>query len=97
MRQDSPSNQPFGAQIIQTGISERTLFFLVLFVLGVALVVAILAYGRSTQAVATATAEVTALRETIRTNNAKIEILQYDQQALKAQLVAKGLYQATEH
>lgn len=97
MRQDSPSNQPFGAQIIQTGISEKTLLVVVLFILGVALVVSILAYGKSIDALRTATAEVQALRETVRTNNAKIEILQYDQQALKAQLVAKGIYQATEH
>ena len=97
MRQDSPTNQPFGAQIVQNGISEKALFFVVLFVLGVSLVVSVMAYGRATQAASTATAEVVALRETVRTNNAKIEILQYDQQALKAQLVAKGLYQATEH
>jgi hypothetical protein len=32
-----------------------------------------------------------------KTNSAKLEILQYDHQALKAQLVAKGLYESTEH
>ncbi len=36
-------------------------------------------------------------REELRTVKAKYEVLQYDQQALKAQLVAKGIYEATEH
>lgn len=85
------------AQIIQTGISEKSLFFLVLFVLGVALIVSIFALVKATEAASTATAEVQALRDVVRTNNAKIEVLQYDHNALKQQLVAKGLYQATEH
>lgn len=29
--------------------------------------------------------------------SAKYEVLQYDHQAMKAQLVAKGLYEGTEH
>lgn len=33
----------------------------------------------------------------LKTVSAQYEVLQYDQQALKAQLVAKGLYQGTEH
>jgi hypothetical protein len=33
----------------------------------------------------------------LKTVSAQYEVLQYDQQALKAQLVAKGIYQATEH
>lgn len=33
----------------------------------------------------------------LKTVNARYAILQYDQQALKAQLVARGLYQGTEH
>lgn len=33
----------------------------------------------------------------IKTMSAKYEVLQYDHQALKAQLVAKGLYEGTEH
>lgn len=33
----------------------------------------------------------------LKTVSAQYEVLQYDQQALKAQLVAKGVYQATEH
>jgi hypothetical protein len=33
----------------------------------------------------------------LKTVSAQYEVLQYDQQALKAQLVAKGLYAATEH
>jgi hypothetical protein len=33
----------------------------------------------------------------LKTVSAQYEVLQYDQQALKAQLVAKGLYTATEH
>jgi hypothetical protein len=36
-------------------------------------------------------------REELRTVKAKYEVLQYDHQALKAQLVAKGLYEGTEH
>lgn len=47
MRQDSPSNQPFGAQIINQGISEKSLFFLVLFVLVLALGVSIWSLERS--------------------------------------------------
>lgn len=88
---------PNSSQVIFYGISEKALFLLVLFVLGVALVVAILALDRATGAAATATAEVAALRETVRTNNAKYEVLQYDHNALKQQLVAKGMYQPTEH
>lgn len=33
----------------------------------------------------------------LKTVSAQYEVLQYDQQAMKAQLVAKGIYQATEH
>jgi hypothetical protein len=33
----------------------------------------------------------------LKTVSAQYEVLQYDQQALKAQLVAKGIYAATEH
>lgn len=33
----------------------------------------------------------------LKTVSAQYEVLQYDQQALKAQLVAKGVYSATEH
>lgn len=33
----------------------------------------------------------------IKTMSAKYEVLQYDHQALKAQLVAKGIYEGTEH
>lgn len=33
----------------------------------------------------------------LKTVSAQYQVLQYDQQALKAQLVAKGLYAATEH
>lgn len=88
---------PSSSQVIFHGVSEKALFFLVLFVLGVALLVAILALDRATGAAATATAEVAALRETVRTNNAKYEVLQYDHNALKQQLVAKGMYQPTEH
>lgn len=33
----------------------------------------------------------------LKTVNARYAVLQYDQQALKAQLVAKGIYEATEH
>ena len=33
----------------------------------------------------------------LKTVSAQYEVLQYDQQALKAQLVAKGIYEATEH
>lgn len=97
MRQDSPSNQPFGAQIIQNGISEKTLLVVVLFILGVALVVSILAYGRSTEALSVARAEVATLRDVVKVNNGKIEVIQYDHNTLKGQLVAKGLYQPTEH
>jgi hypothetical protein len=86
-----------GASIVQVGISEKALFFLVLAVLVVALVISIIALDKATQAAATATAEVAALRDTVRTNNAKIEVIQYDHHAVKSQLVAKGIYQATEH
>ena len=33
----------------------------------------------------------------LKSVSAQYEVLQYDQQALKAQLVAKGIYEATEH
>jgi hypothetical protein len=33
----------------------------------------------------------------LKTVSAQYEVLQYDQQALKAQLIAKGVYEATEH
>ena len=33
----------------------------------------------------------------LKTTSAKYEVLQYDHQALKAQLVARGLYSGTEH
>jgi hypothetical protein len=33
----------------------------------------------------------------LKTVSAQYQVLQYDQQALKAQLVAKGVYAATEH
>jgi len=33
----------------------------------------------------------------LKTVSAQYEVLQYDQQALKAQLVAKDIYKATEH
>ena len=33
----------------------------------------------------------------LKTVSAQYEVLQYDQQALKAQLVAKGIYEGTEH
>lgn len=33
----------------------------------------------------------------LKTVSAQYQILQYDHQALKAQLVAKGVYQGTEH
>lgn len=36
-------------------------------------------------------------RDELRTVKAKYEVLQYDHQSLKAQLVAKGVYEATEH
>lgn len=82
-------NASGGAQIIQTGFSERWLIILLIMVSFVALIFAGIALHESSQA--------TALAITVRTNNAKIEVLQYDHNALKAQLVAKGLYQATEH
>jgi hypothetical protein len=55
MRQDSPNSvdarsAPGSAQIITVGITERSLFFLVLFVLGVALIVSIWALLRSSDA-----------------------------------------------
>lgn len=82
-------NASGGAQIIQTGFSERWLVILLIMVSFVALIFAGIALHESSQAAA--------LAITVRTNNAKIEVLQYDHNALKAQLVAKGLYQATEH
>ena len=33
----------------------------------------------------------------LKTVSAQYQVLQYDQQALKAQLVAKGIYEGTEH
>lgn len=86
MRQDSPTNQPFGAQIIQVetlgargGLWLLFAFFLCAFV----------AAGSAIGLWFT--------RDELRTVKAKYEVLQYDQQALKAQLVAKGIYEATEH
>lgn len=36
-------------------------------------------------------------RDELQTVKAKYEVLQYDHQAMKAQLVARGLYEGTEH
>lgn len=102
MRQRSPggvdaSSAPGSAQIIQVGISEKALLFVVLAVLVVSLAVSIIAFAFSIRAESSAIAAVASLRETVRTNNAKYEVLQYDHTTLKQQLVAKGLYQPTEH
>lgn len=85
----SVHNASQGAQIIQTGFSERWLIVLLIMVSFAALIFAGIALHEA--------AESANLKEIVRTNNAKIEILQYDHNTLKAQLVAKGVYQATEH
>lgn len=82
-------NHAHGASIIQVGFSERWLVILLIAIAFISLICSILSLMRSSDA--------TALEGIVRTNNAKIEVLQYDHQALKAQLVAKGLYEATEH
>lgn len=82
MNQDSPTNQPFGAQIIQVEtLGKHGVLLLVL----CAMVSAFSAVGL-----------LFVLFE-LKTVSAQYEVLQYDQQALKAQLVAKGLYTGTEH
>lgn len=96
MNQDSPSNQPFGAQINNFGFSERWLIVVLILVAFAALFFSVLSLHEASEAAALRESVAT-MRETVRTNNAKIEILQYDHNALKAQLVAKGLYQGTEH
>lgn len=82
MNQDSPSNQPFGAQNIHIETLGKYGVFL-LFVC--AFIAALSAVGL-----------LFVLFE-LKTVNARYAVLQYDQQALKAQLVAKGLYEGTEH
>ena len=99
--QDSPNSvtahtSPGSAQIITTGFSERWLIVLLILVAFVALVVSIIALRESGETAALREA-VTSLRDTVRTNNGKLEVVQYDHNALKAQLVAKGIYQGTEH
>lgn len=82
MRQDSPSNQPFGAQIVQVetlGKYGVVLLFVCAFIAALSSVGFIFTLFE------------------LKTVNARYAILQYDQQALKAQLVAKGIYQGTEH
>lgn len=82
MRQDSPSNQPFGAQIVQVETLGK---YGVLLLFVCAFIAAASAVG------------LWAVTAELKTVKAKYEVLQYDQQALKAQLVAKGLYEGTEH
>jgi hypothetical protein len=82
MRQDSPSNQPFGAQIVQVETLGKYGVFLLFMC---AFIAAVSAVGF-----------IFVLFE-LKTVSAQYEVLQYDQQALKAQLVAKGIYQGTEH
>lgn len=85
MRQDSPGSidaRAAGASIVQVETLGRYGVFL-LFVC--AFIAAVAAVG------------LWATRDELRTVKAKYEVLQYDQQALKAQLVAKGLYAGTEH
>lgn len=101
-------NAPRGAQIVQIETLGKPGMYFLLFVLGLGLVLSIWALERSGEALAAATqentvlreehaAQVAALREDFRRNNGKLEVLQYDHNALKAQLVSKGIYQGTEH
>ncbi len=87
---------PGSAQIITTGFSERWLIVLLIMVAFSSLVFSAMALHESSESAALREA-VASLRETVRTNNGKLEVVQYDHNALKAQLVAKGLYQGTEH
>jgi hypothetical protein len=82
-------NHAQGASIIQVGFSERWLVILLIAIAFIALICSILSLVRSSEA--------TALENVVRTNNAKLEVLQYDHQALKAQLIAKGQYESSEH
>jgi hypothetical protein len=113
MRQDSPNTvdartAPGSAQIIQYGFSERWLIIvcIVLGALGLIFGVSIGTWAlvRSADAVGATQAlegELRAYTEAMnaqqQTVRAKLEVVQYDHNALKAQLVAKGVYQSTEH
>lgn len=82
MNQDSPQNHRFGAQIVQVETLGKYGVFLLF---TCAFIAAVSAVGF-----------IFVLFE-LKTVSAQYEVLQYDQQALKAQLVAKGIYEATEH
>lgn len=108
MRQDSPSNQPFGAQVIQYGFSEKWLIVLCIIIASLGLIFGVSMGAWALVRASDATAHAQALQGEIRayteamnaqqqTVRAKLEVVQYDHNALKAQLVAKGIYQATEH
>lgn len=99
---------PGSAQIIQYGFSERWLIIvcIVLGALGLIFGVSMGTWAlvRSGDAIAASQAlqgELRAYTEAMnaqqQTVRAKLEVVQYDHNALKAQLVAKGVYQATEH
>lgn len=87
MNQDSPSNQPFGAQIVQVetlgrmGIVVMLVMFIVIVVIGL---VAGYALG-----VGEARAENTATQ--VRQLNARVEVLQWELDKASAQLIEKGL------
>ena len=109
MRQDSPysvdaRSAPGSAQVIQYGFSDRWLIIVLIVVTVLALIFAVFALVRSSDAVATQANLTGQIAKTeadhaaqVRTLAARIEVLQYDHQALKGQLVAKGIYEGTEH
>jgi cytochrome oxidase assembly protein ShyY1 len=113
MRQDSPYSvdartSPYSAQVIQYGFSEKWLIVLCIIIAALGLIFGVSlgtwALVRSSDAVSQAQAlqgeiraYTAAMDAQAQTTRAKLEIVQYDHNALKAQLVAKGIYEATEH
>jgi outer membrane murein-binding lipoprotein Lpp len=92
MRQDSPVNQPFGAQIIQVETLGRMGMIVMLVMFVVIVIVGILA-GYSL-GVGEARAENTATQ--VRQLNARVEVIQWEFDKASAQLIEKGLIRPPE-
>lgn len=113
MRQRSPggidaTTAPGSSQIIQYGFSEKWVVMLCIIIASLGLVFGVSFGAWALVRASDATAHAQALQGELRayteamnaqqqTVRAKLEVVQYDHNALKAQLVAKGVYQATEH
>ena len=87
MQQDSPSNQPFGAQIVQVETLGRLGLFVILFMF-IALVGLGIIAGYS---LGVGEARGENLATQMRQLNARVEVLQWELDKASAQLIEKGL------